>query len=358
MNKHFWETDELPGRWLHHQGRRYLYCSGTGYLGMARNPAFAALLTEGLARYGTNYGSSRNSNLRLRIYTEAEDQLARSTGATAALTVSSGYLAGQMAVKALADAGRFEYAPGTHPAAWLTAAPATEPTAQPHATWATQLLARLAAEAPAPVVIVSNSLDPLHACAYDFRWTSQLPTDRPITLLLDDSHGFGVTGPAGAGVFAQLQVPPSVRVVVVASLGKACGVPGGVVLSSDAEFVAELRRSAFFAASSPVVPAYLWAFVRAESIYAQARQQLTANATQFAQATAATGLFQYFSGFPVFYTPANALADYLQQRGVWLSSFPYPAPTDATITRVVLSALHTSDDVAWVAELVQQFGAH
>jgi 7-keto-8-aminopelargonate synthetase-like enzyme len=353
----FWETDELPGRWLHHHGRRYLYCSGTGYLGMARNPEFAALLAEGLARYGTNYGSSRNSNLRLRIYAEAEEQLALCTGAAAALTVSSGYLAGQMAVKALADAGRFEYAPGTHPAAWLTAAPTAAPTSLSHNAWAKQLLARLAAEAPVPVVIVCNSLDPLHVQAYDFSWAAHLPPDRPVTLLVDDSHGFGVTGRAGGGVFAQLRVPPTVRVVVVASLGKACGVPGGVVLSSDAGFVAELRRSAFFSASSPVVPAYLQAFVRAKALYEQARAQMAANARQFAQAVAETGLFQSFDDFPVFYTPANALAPYLQQRGIWISSFAYPAPTDAPITRVVLSALHTSEDVAQVARLAQKFAA-
>lgn len=355
MEDAFWETDELPGRWLHQQGRSFLYCSGTGYLGIARNPAFAALLAEGLVRYGTNYGSSRNSNLRLRIYAEAEEQLACCSGAAAALTVSSGYLAGQMAVKALADAGRFEYAPGTHPAAWLTAAPAVVPTALSHETWAAQLLTRLEAEVPTPVVIVSNSLDPLRVCAYGFRWTACLPSDRPITLLVDDSHGFGVTGVAGGGVFAQLRVPPNVRVVVVASLGKACGIPGGVVLSSDAKFVAELRHSAFFAASSPVVPAYLYAFLHASELYAQARQQLAANAAQFALATASTGLFQSFEGFPVFYTPANELAPYLQQRGIWISSFPYPSPTDAPITRVVLSALHTPEDVMQVAGLAQEF---
>ncbi len=175
MQHTFWETDHLPGRLLHHQGLEYLYCSGTGYLGMARNLAFASLLAGGLARYGTNYGSSRSSNLCLRIYEEAESYLARQAGAAAALTVSSGYLAGQMAVRALAGAGRFEYAPGTHPAAWLATAPATPPAGLSHANWSTLLLARLRQERPTPVVIVSNSLDPLHACRYDFSWAAHLP---------------------------------------------------------------------------------------------------------------------------------------------------------------------------------------
>ena len=353
--EHAWETDQLPGRWLHHAGRRYLYCSGTGYLGIAHNPQFAALLIEGLTRYGTNYGSSRNSNLRLRIYAEAEDYLARYTSAAAALTVSSGYLAGQMAVKALATAGDFEYAPGTHPAAWLAEAPAYTPPALTFNTWAARLLERLHTEPPQPLVIVSNSLNPLRVQHHDFSWTQQLPTNRPLTLLIDDSHGFGVTGPSGAGIFPQVLVPAGVRLVVVTSMGKACGIPGGAVLSSDAEFIAKLRHSAFFAASSPVVPAYLHAYLHAAPVYTEARQRLADNVAHFVQATAQTGLLQSFDGFPVFYTAANELTGFLFRRGVWISSFPYPAPTDAPITRIVLSALHTKEDVVEVAALVREF---
>ncbi|WP_400192861.1 aminotransferase class I/II-fold pyridoxal phosphate-dependent enzyme [Hymenobacter sp. B81] len=349
------DLDHLPGRTLLLDGRQYLYCSGTGYLGMARNPAFAALLAEGLARYGSNYGASRHGNLRLRVYEEAEQHLAAYTGAEAALTVSSGYLAGQMAVRSLASAGRFEYAPGTHPAAWL----ADQPTAAaasplPYSAWAADLLRRLRAELPAPVVIVTNSLDPLRVERYDFGWVRQLPTDRPVTLLVDDSHGFGVTGPDGAGIFAELSVPRGVRLVVVSSLAKAAGVPGGVVLS-DATFIGQLRGSAFFGASSPVVPAYLYALVRATEVYRQARAQLRRNVRQFHAATSGLALFQSAPDFPVFYTPYTALCEFLYARGVLISSFPYPTPSSAHITRVVLSALHTADDVARVAARCREF---
>lgn len=94
--------------------------------GRSPQPPFAALLAEGLARYSTNYSSSRGSGSQLKIFAKAKAYLAAWTGTAGALTVSSGYLAWQMAVAALAGAGRFEYAPGTHPAAWLAgqAAPA------------------------------------------------------------------------------------------------------------------------------------------------------------------------------------------------------------------------------------------
>ncbi|MGI4884012.1 MAG: aminotransferase class I/II-fold pyridoxal phosphate-dependent enzyme [Janthinobacterium lividum] len=352
-------TDHLPGRTLRTAaGREYLFCSGTGYLGVARSPAFAALLAEGLARYGTNYSSSRGSGVQLSVFAEAEAHLAGWAGTAGALTVSSGYLAGQMAVAALASTGRFEYAPGTHPATWLAGQAAPAP-AGPHAAWADGLLDRLAARAPAPVVIVSNSLDPLRLEPYDFAWAAHLPTGWPITLLLDDSHGLGLTGRAGAGVATLLPaLPPHVRLVVVSSLGKALGVPAGAVLA-DAAFIAQLRGSPFFGASSPAVPAYLWAFLAAEraGLYAAARQQLGARVAQFAAAVRPLKLFRSQPNFPVFYTEANALAPFLEARGTLISSFAYPTPADACITRVVLNALHTATDVAQVAAACQDFAA-
>ncbi|OGX84865.1 aminotransferase class I/II-fold pyridoxal phosphate-dependent enzyme [Hymenobacter coccineus] len=353
------DTDHLPGRTLRTAaGREYLFCSGTGYLGAARSPAFAALLAEGLARYGTNYSSSRGSGVQLSIFAEAEVFLANWAGTAGALTVSSGYLAGQMAVATLAGAGRFEYAPGTHPAAWLAGQAAPVPPG-PHAAWASGLLARLAAGAPGPVVIVSNSLDPLRLEPYDFVWAAHLPPGRPTTLLLDDSHGLGLTGRTGAGVATLLPaLPPHVRLVVVSSLGKALGVPAGAVLA-DAAFIAQLRGSPFFGASSPAVPAYLWALLAAEreGLYAEARQRLGARVAQFAAAVGPLGLFRHQPGFPVFYTEANALAPFLEARGILISSFAYPTPADACITRVVLNALHTAADVAQVAAACQDFAA-
>ncbi|AWM33901.1 hypothetical protein [Hymenobacter nivis] len=123
--------------------------------------------------------------------------------------------------------------------------------------WTSGLLARLAVGAPGPVVIVSNSLDPLRLEPYDFGWAAHLPPGRPTTLLLDDSHGLGLAGPGRAGVATLLTaLPPHVHLVVVNSLSEALGVPAGAVLA-DAAFIAPLRGGPFFGARSPAVPAYL-----------------------------------------------------------------------------------------------------
>ena len=301
--------------------------------------------------YGTVYSSSRASNVQLAVYEEAEHLLAELTGAPAALTFSSGYQAGQAAIQQLHGKPNIIYAPGTHPAVWRSEADVAY---GDFAAWSASLVEKVKATS-GETVIVANSLDPLFALAHNFSWVPQLPEDRVITLLVDDSHGLGVTGRDGGGVYATLRslAKPNVTVVVVSSLGKAFGIPGGVVLGL-ANFISDLKRNPFFTAGSPVPPAYLFAFVRAQPLYEEARQQLFANVAYFQQQTEGLSLFRSMDRYPVFYTADNALAEKVAPQCV-LSSFPYPHPNSEPITRVVVSSLHTRKDLEVLKGLVKKY---
>ena len=88
-------VDQLPSRTIVHNDQACLFFSGTAYLGIPQHPGFHALMSESMRRYGTVFGSSRNGNLRLGIYEEAEAKLAERV-ADSALTLSSGMMAGQV----------------------------------------------------------------------------------------------------------------------------------------------------------------------------------------------------------------------------------------------------------------------
>ena len=47
-------------------------------------------------------------------------------------------------------------------------------------------------------------------------------------LVVDDAHGFGVLGPGGRGSLAHFGLPPSPRLILMGTLGKAAGVSGRV----------------------------------------------------------------------------------------------------------------------------------
>ena len=106
----------LPGRTATIDGEEWLYASGTSYLGMVQDEAFRGLFLKGVDRYGLHYGGSRRAAIQIDIFEEAEEYLARLTGTQAALIVSSGTLAGQLAAYALREADRQWIAPETHPA--------------------------------------------------------------------------------------------------------------------------------------------------------------------------------------------------------------------------------------------------
>ena len=343
------QLDTIPGRTAILNGRVYRYFSGTSYLGMAQYEPYKAALAEGIGRYGANFGGSRLGNIRFPIFEEAEAWLAGFTGAEAALSVSSGSMAGQVLARYLQDKGSLYFAPGAHPALWV----------EGHyfegdfEAWVDFIL-RECHRATRPVVLLSNPVDSLFARPYPFDWLEQLPSGIPITLVLDDSHGLGICGENGAGAYSIVKPPPHVELIVVSSLGKALGVPGGVILGHRNLYEA-LWHSPSFGGASPIPPAFLYGMLQVKDHYPMALEKLKGNIRQFRQAVLSTGLFQSFEDYPVFYTPEHRLGLWLEQRGCLLSQFAYPTPEDDPVTRIVLNALHEPEDIIYLAGLIQQF---
>lgn len=356
--------NDLPNRTIQHDGREYLFFSGTAYLGLPQHPAFGQFLMEGIGRYGTAYGSSRNGNLRLGVYDEAESKLADLAGGpdgppVAALTLSSGMMAGQMVVNWLrSQDATFLYGPQTHPALWTDAGVALPQTS--FSDWSAGLADRVR-DLPAtdsPIVILANSIDAVRSDYSDFNWVAELPGDRPITLVVDDSHGLGILS-EGRGIWPQIAKCPNVRsgpvrLIVTASMTKALGLPGGVVFS-DTATLAELCKTAFFGACSPVPPAYLDAFLRAGALYAEGRERLRENLKLAEALLLPTGLFRHAPGYPVFFTEHDDLYPFLLERGIFIYSFAYPTSADRANTRIVISAFHELADIQRVAEAVYAF---
>ncbi len=350
--------DQLPGRTIRHAGNDYLFFSGTAYLGLPQHPTFGQLLTDGIGQYGATFGSSRNGNLRLGVYEEAEAKLAAGAGEAgnrpaAALTLSSGMMAGQVVVNYLrSQKATFVYGPQTHPALWHEPAVALPTTS--FLDWSARVadqIRRLPPDA-GPVAILVNSIDAVRSAYYAFDWVADLPNDRLLMLVVDDSHGLGLLND-GRGIWPSLP-RTGVRTLVTASLAKAMGLPGGVVFG-DTDLLANLRQTAFFGACSPVPPAYMAAFLRADALYAEGRDRLRENLKLAEALLLPTGLFSHAKGYPVFFTEHDDLYTFLLERNIFIYSFAYPTPTDRANTRLVISAFHTFEDIQRLAEALYAY---
>ncbi len=334
-------------RSLNVEGKEYLYFGGTAYLGIPQNEQFASFYIEGIRKFGLNNGTSRNNNIQLGIYNEAEATAASRFGAAGTLITSSGYLAAQLTVKALSDTGTVVYAPSTHPALWTENTPTDH---QSFTSWTQQVSDQIRHSPEKNWVLISNSMNNLYPEIYDFNFLKQLPEDKNITLIVDDSHGIGINQ-QGRGVYTALPKQHNIRPVVVASMAKALGVDAGLILA-EKELINKLKNSNEFLGASPPAAAALYAFIKSEGLYTQAWDKLQRNIQILTPALGKD--WKYVQGFPAFYTEEVGIEERLFKNRVLISSFPYPTKTSAPVNRIVLSSWHEEADLTTLIRVLRQ----
>lgn len=348
--------NQLPSNKIVLEGKEYHFFSGTSYLGMNQDEDFKKLLIEGMNRYGMSFGSSRNGNLQLDIYEQAETKLAHWVGATKALTVSSGMLAGQVVAQYLkTKESIFFYAPQSHSANFHE--PNIKLPNLSFEAWTSSIKQQILEQNTPHSVIVCNSLDALKLTPYHFDWTEKLPQNQSITLVIDDSHGLGITGENGSGIFRQILVNENVKLVVVSSLHKAMGIAGGVIFA-DNDFIETLRHTAFFASCSPIAPAYLYAYMNADEIYERNLSKLQTNIEKLNSLIPDNQLFKCQPNYPVYYSLNDDLYDFLFKKGIFIYSFAYPIKTGKPNTRIVLSAWNEEEQIDFLGEMIAEFFAN
>lgn len=339
------------GRTVLRNNEEFLVFAGTAYLGIPQNETFRNLLIEGFQRFGTNYGSSRNGNVVFGIYEEAETRLAAMVGSDAALTVSSGMLAGQLVLRQFEDHAHLFISPGIHPAL----RPLNyQSRIQTYEQWTDHVLKELRSHKFPEAVIFLNTIDILHAKRYDLRWLQALPDDLRLIVVIDDSHGFGLIGEQGAGHWPLLPKSPSIERIMVSSMGKALGLPGGVIAGSENR-INKIKSDGVFVGGSPLIPAYLHAFVNSQSIYEQERDKLRTLRNHFAILTESLKKTITSEGLPVFHINNTEIAEKLLHHHILLSSFPYPTPQSEPVTRVVLNSTHIKEDIEQLANALKTY---
>jgi 8-amino-7-oxononanoate synthase len=360
----------LPSRTITIDNQEYLWFSGTSYLGMAHHQGFRDNFVQSLARYGTSWGSSRNSSIRLNIYEEAEQVLAQFFDMPAALTTSSGMWAGQLVTHFLQQQNAtFYYAPKTHPALWQSNSLVLRDWEKGlnYADWAKVIAQKIRESNEKNIVICSDAVGSPYVEAFDFQWINDLPKDKNITVVVDVSHSLGITtsppSPLSRGEEGQksLSSPPlhgrgerGVRYVLTASLNKALAMSGGVIFS-DKETIAQIRQTPMFAGASPMMPALLDAFVNSTNFYREQQQKLLENIQYFNGLIPKNTFLDSVENYPAYCTYQEGFFEYLRKNGVMTACFPYPSADDKPVTRLVVSALHTKEDLEFVGQVFNLF---
>ena len=187
-------------------------------------------------------------------------------------------------------------------------------------------------------------------------------------LVVDDAHGFGVLGPGGRGSLAHFGLPPSPRLILMGTLGKAAGVSGAFV-AGDRRVMEWLMQRArpyiFTTASSPIIAAALIASLELITNGDERRAHLQRLIARLQAGL--SSLAQPLLPSPTAIQPliiggneaAVQLAGQLFERGLWVPAIrPPTVPTGTARLRISLSAAHSEAQLDTLIKTLREYAVN
>lgn len=336
----------FPDREITVNGKSFLYFGGTSYLGLATHSEFQKQVINGIKKWGTSYGSSRNSNIKLSIYNDAEQAFSTIIGTENVLTCSSGTLAGKLVLEHLAKQKcTFYHYPKTHPAI-------LHKTSLP-VFMEGKLHPNLCDNRVETVVISADAFLGLEVEPTSFQFLNNIASNKKIILVLDESHSLGIFGKNLKGILNTISNKNIYQKIMVASLGKALGLSGGIIASTNS-FIESLKNEPDFVSSSGMNPAFLEAFVNSQEIIEFQQKNLEANLSFLFEELELKPIFKFNKNYPVIYCEDNRVFDFFQNKGIIITNFKYPT-YKTVMNRIVITANHTQNDLAQLKQTLIDF---
>ncbi len=338
------------------EGRRVVAFCSNDYLGLANHPVLVAAVREAAGRWGVGSGASHVVSGHLRPHEELEERLAAFVGRERALYFTTGYMANLAIAPALLERHDAMFADRLNHASLIDAAllARAEHLRYPHGDVET-LARRLAQSRARRKLILTDAVFSMDGDLAPLPELLALAERFDAWLVVDDAHGFGVLGPNGRGSLAHCKLPPSPRLILMGTLGKAAGVSGAFV-AGDRRVIEWLMQRArpyiFTTASSPIIAAALLASLELIAAGDERREHL-----QRLIARLRAGL----DGLPWRLLPSQTaiqplliggndaavgLAGRLFARGLWVPAIrPPTVPTGTARLRISLSAAHRETQI-------------
>lgn len=268
--------------------------AGNDYLGLTNDPRVREAAARAAHRWGGGSTGSRLVTGSTTAHTDLERDLAGFVGAEAGLVFSSGYLANLGVVTALAGRGDLIVSDAVNHASIIDAcrlSRARLEIAQHRSPEAVEAALSGRGEERAYVVTdavfsVDGDIAPLADLAAVCRRYGAV-------LIVDEAHGLGVFGDAGRGVVHAAGLAGAPDVVVTATLSKALGSQGGVVLGPRAvidHLVDASRPFIFDTGLAPACVAAAHAALRALEEQPELPRRIRHNAARLCAAARAAGL--------------------------------------------------------------------
>lgn len=352
--RHVAHAPQAPARRFD-EGGRLTFCSND-YLGLANHPALIEALADGARRWGVGAGASHLLAGHTAAHHALEEELAAAVGRPRALLFSTGYMANVGVLGALLDRGAAVFSDRLNHASLIDAARLSRAAVRVYGHGdVADLDAQLAAEPVERRLVITDGVFSMDGDLAPLPVLADVARRRDAWLMVDDAHGFGVLGPAGAGSVAQAGLGVDDVPVLMGTLGKALGTFGAFVAGSEALIETLIQHARSYIYTTALPPALAEAtrvalrLMRAEG---WRRDRLKALTAQFKAGTAALGLPLLDSSTPIQPLIAGsagralAWSAHLENLGILVPAVRPPTVPEGTARlRIVLTAAHEEADV-------------
>jgi 8-amino-7-oxononanoate synthase len=346
LRRHLRPLDSPAGPKVIREGRELWNFASNDYLGLASHPALAEAFIEGVRRHGAGSAASRLVSGSLPPHRGLEDALAAAKRAEAALLFSSGFATATGSLPALAGKDDIVVLDKLCHASLIDGARLSGAVIRvfPHTDVAKldRLLEVIRKkQANARVIVVTESVFSMDGDLCPLREIVETKDKHGALLFLDEAHAFGVIGPSGMGLAAELGLQERVD-FQMGTLSKAAGLSGGYLACSTAwrDLLVNRARSFIYSTAPPPALAHA-ALASLELIRSRTgdalRQSLHANIAAFAP------------GHPSPVLPfilgenqrALEAAEALEERGYLVPAIRFPTvPRGTARLRISISAAH------------------
>ncbi len=356
--------DYSSGRYLTFDGQQYLNFSGNDYLGASQHPAIIAAWQRGAAEYGTGSGGSGHITGYTKAHYQLEAQLAEWLGYSNALLFISGFAANHAVITALMSKQDHIFADKLSHASIIDASIQSGARLRRFQHNDLGALQRLLAQAQKKSsvgnsLVVTEGVFSMDGDQAPLNEMHAMTQEAASWLMVDDAHGIGVRGKEGRGSCDELGIKPELLIV---TFGKAFGLSGAAVLCDQdtADYLIQSARHLIYSTSMP--PAQAMALQEAIRQIKQAdeqRAQLAQNIQLFRHRLAALNLplSSSVTAIQPIIIGSNErsllLAEQLRKQRFWVQAIrPPTVPLGSARLRITLSALHTTEDIEQLTEVI------
>ncbi len=345
-------------------GKRYISFSSNDYLGLANHPRVAAALKSGADIYGAGAGAAHLVTGHSLAHERLEEELAAFVGKPSALLFSTGFMANIGAVQALVGRGDTVYADRLNHASLNDAMLLSRATVRRYRHSDLGQLARMLGETTdGQRLVMTDAVFSMDGDRAPLPALLELCEKHDAWLLIDDAHGFGVSGERGRGSMSHFGIDHP-RIIYMATLGKAAGVFGAFVAAEKVVIEALINNARGYIYTTATPPALSVALLESLVLIDEAdesRAHLKALTKRLKQSLEGLKWRLMDSDTPIqpLLIGGNQetmdVSMGLRERGIWVAAIRPPTVPDGTARlRIALSAAHDFSDIEKLAKALHE----